>query len=678
MRSTLRNLSLVSLVLGLLQVHPPLCALTQPSGIALGWGAAVIKPGITFTNIAAGFDHRVAIRSDGTVFDWGDVPGAPASASNIINVAAGGCTLSGAPYSENHTVALKADGTVMAWGGNHFGQSTVPPNLTNIVAVSAGGLHSLALRADGTVVAWGNNSYGQTNVPTTYTNWTFVPLSNVTAISAGSTHSLARKQDGTLVCWGESTYGTGLTNVAAVAAGDRYSVLLMGDGRVRAGVLGGFLWIPVSNCVAIAVGGDFAEPNHGLALRKDGTVYAWGGNSYGQATVPPGLSNVVAIAAERYSSFALRADGTIVSWGLAGSGVLNWGFVENGEPVSSLVALAAGAAGYPLGLKSDGSVTDLAGGKSLPGGLTNIAALAVGGAHRLALRKDGTVLAWGSNPYGQASVGGWNNIIAIAAGPYHSLGLKSNGTVLATGLDPYTQPPIGLSNVVSLSSQGWTPAPSQGGAAPRGSSLALKTDGTVVGWGDRVAPAGLAGVLAVAAGATHGLALQGDSTVLGWGGNRYGQATGVPSTAPDYSATGQVMVAGQVLSNVIAIAAGANHSLALKNDGTVVAWGDNYYGQTSVPAEVSNVVAIAAGGNQSLAIKSDLKVDSITLESQGAVIRFHTFAGQTYLVEYSPDLSPTNWGPVASGSVSGDGHEAAVTDIAPRVAGSRFYRIRSP
>ncbi len=71
------------------------------------------------------------------------------------------------------------------------------------------------------------------------------------------------------------------------------------------------------------------------------------------------------------------------------------------------------------------------------------------------------------------------------------------------------------------------------------------------------------------------------------------------------------MIASQVLSNVIAIAAGVNHSLALKNDGTVVGWGDNYYGQTSVSAGASNVVAIAAGAYQSLAIRTDLKVACI-------------------------------------------------------------------
>ena len=136
------------------------------------------------------------------------------------------------------------------------------------------------------------------------------------------------------------------------------------------------------------------------------------------------------------------------------------------------------------------------------------------------------------------------------------------------------------------------------------------------------------------------------------------------------------MISGQVLSNVLAIAAGTYHSLALKNDGTVVGWGNNYYGQTSVPAAVSNAVAIAAGENQSLAIRIDLKVASIALSDQGPVIRFHTFAGQNYSVEYSPDLSPGSWTPLPTGNVSGNGQDAAVTDSDPAPPGARFYRVR--
>jgi hypothetical protein len=98
----------------------------------------------------------------------------------------------------------------------------------------------------------------------------------------------------------------------------------------------------------------------------------------------------------------------------------------------------------------------------------------------------------------------------------------------------------------------------------------------------------LSGVTAIAAGAAHSLALKSDGIVIAWGWNSSGQITVPPG-----------------LANVVAIAAGAAHSLALKSDGTVVGWGDNTCGQIKVPSGLNNVVAIAAGGYHSLALKSD-------------------------------------------------------------------------
>jgi alpha-tubulin suppressor-like RCC1 family protein len=86
-------------------------------------------------------------------------------------------------YAGDHDLALKRDGTVVAWGNNSSGQTNVPPDLTNVIAIAAGANHSLALRKDGTVVAWGANNAGQTNVPP--------GLSNVIAISGGGLSSVA-------------------------------------------------------------------------------------------------------------------------------------------------------------------------------------------------------------------------------------------------------------------------------------------------------------------------------------------------------------------------------------------------------------------------------------------------------------------------------------------------------
>jgi alpha-tubulin suppressor-like RCC1 family protein/Zn-dependent metalloprotease len=115
----------------------------------------------------------------------------------------------------------------------------------------------------------------------------------------------------------------------------------------------------------------------------------------------------------------------------------------------------------------------------------------------------------------------------------------------------------------------------------------------VVAWGNNSygqtnVPLGLVDVVAIAGGSYHNLALQADGTVVAWGKNDYGQ-TNVPPG----------------LTNAVAIAGGTYHSLALQANGTVVAWGDNDDGETNVPAGLTNVVAIAAGGYNSLALQAN-------------------------------------------------------------------------
>jgi alpha-tubulin suppressor-like RCC1 family protein len=164
-------------------------------------------------------------------------------------------------------------------------------------------------------------------------------------------------------------------------------------------------------------------------------------------------------------------------------------------------------------------------------------------------------------------------------------------------------------------------------AAGERHSLALLADGTAVAWGSNgfgqlgdggtaessvpVAVHGLSGVTAIAAGARHSLALLSNGTVMAWGDNESGQL-GIGTTAED----SEVPVAVKGLSGVTAISAGANYSLALLSDGTVMAWGANESGQLgtggitarNVPTAVkrlTGVAAISAGGEFSLALLSN-------------------------------------------------------------------------
>ena len=128
-------------------------------------------------------------------------------------------------------------GEVLGWGSNFFGETNIPPGLTNCVAVAAGGWHAIVLSSLGNVTAWGRGSEGQTNVP--------VDLGNVVAIAAGNTFSLALTPQGTVRawgrCWDTSVPGyvpmyvpTGLSNVVAIAGGGGHALALKSDSTVTA------------------------------------------------------------------------------------------------------------------------------------------------------------------------------------------------------------------------------------------------------------------------------------------------------------------------------------------------------------------------------------------------------------------------------------------------------------
>jgi sugar lactone lactonase YvrE len=248
---------------------------------------------------------------------------------------------------------------------------------------------------------------------------------------------------------------------------------------------------------------------------------------------------------------------------------------------------------------------------SLPSGLSNVVAVSAGSAS-LALKSDGTVVGWGENGAGQASVpAGLANVVAVSTCGINSLALKSDGTVVEWGYYGSLAPPMGLTNVVAIS-------------AGRYFCLALQADGTVVAWGtdnfgQATVPAGLTGVIAIAAGDYHSVALLSNGTVRAWGSNAIGETT-VPANLTDVvaiAAGGYVSVAlqsaGSVvawgdfmvapptgLRDVVAISSGDSHCLALKADGTVTQFG--YISGTAIPVGLRRVLAVEDGANQSLAL----------------------------------------------------------------------------
>lgn len=210
--------------------------------------------------------------------------------------------------------------------------------------------------------------------------------------------------------------------------------------------------------------------------------------------------------------------------------------------------------------------------------------IAAGEHHALALKPDGTVVAWGYQEYGETTVPeDLSDAVCVATGTYHSLAEKSDGTVIGWGSNSYlqTEAPSNVKNPVSID-------------AGLRFSQALMPDGTVINWGSSSnnPPSDIPEILELDAGGSHSIALANDGYMTCWGDNYQNKAK-VP----------------EGLSDVVSVSAGGDHSLALKADGTVMAWGYNNQGQINVPAGLMNVISISAGGHHSVALKADGTVE---------------------------------------------------------------------
>ncbi|WP_347241856.1 hypothetical protein [Thermus sp.] len=346
-----------------------------------------------------------------------------------------------------HVLYVAKDGTVWAWGRNDFGQlgigktSEAEPQpvkvqgLTDVVAVAAGWHHSLALRRDGTVWAWGKNDHGQLGItPNPLVPYPVRGLTDVVAIRAGFDTSYALRRDGTLWAWGWGRFGIlgtgdfadrplptqvqGISGIKALPQGvfgDAVAGVLREDGTVwvwghsRHGLLGTgegcAFWqsgweenlgqaTPVQvkglkDVAQLAVGGGYF-----VALLKTGEVVAWGTSHRGQAgvfndycapiTKVPDLRDVVRVQAGGIVSSALTRDGTLWMWGMHTS----WGGPQGGF----LGMLGIG----PVQRDWDRPVP--------PIGMDGVV-FWKGWDTTFAVKRDGTVWAWGRNDYGQIGNG---------------------------------------------------------------------------------------------------------------------------------------------------------------------------------------------------------------------------------------------------------------------------------
>lgn len=647
----------------------------RANGVVGAWGSDGVEtappPGLrdVVQLIGEGSGGYIAVRSDGSIQHPYAEGFFPTDSSNVVQAALG----------QYHGVLLLGDGTVVLGRLSHLSEQTpVPIGLSNVVRVAAGAQHTVALRGDGTVFAWGRNNEGQCTVP--------LGLGSVVAVAAGQSFSMALRADGTVSVWGDDSQGQrlvppGLTNVAAIAAGYGHCLALQRgpvilapptDLNVPPGQTATFQVIAQGSAPLRYQWSFRGEPLFGAtnsslnvvaALQTEGLYSVNVSNNDGaiSADAMLWLGLPPEILAHPEGGF-IPAGGSKTFMVLAsGLAPLRYQWQSNGTNITSATNSIYGFFGANTNRSGDYRVivTNVFGAAtSQVARLTVVAAPAIVSQPTSQTRAEGetvqfTVITAGGQPQsyqwrfngsilpGQtnpsllvanvrtndagaysvqvsnivAAVTSADAILTVVAPPPRFVVAPSNQVasfgsdvrwdVTATGASPLSYqwyfnnvilpgavgPSLLITNVDSNLAGSYQVVVSNtfGSITSAPAQLTLRAPPNVILWGTndvvRAIPPDLTNAVAVSA-SEHVLALRDDGTVVAW--NDQGQ-TAVPAG----------------LSNVVAVSSGSGHSLALRSDGHVFAWGSNSFGETNVPANLTNAIAIAAGSSHSLALRAD-------------------------------------------------------------------------
>jgi len=313
-----------------------------------------------------------------------------------------------------------------------------------------------------------------------------------------------------------------------------------------------------------------SNSHHNLAIKDDGTLWAWGSNLYGELgnnglldlNVPIQIgaeTNWKSVSAGNFHSVAIKTDGTLWSWGSNSDEALGIGGFSVNVPVQ-------------VGTEANWEI------------------VSAGKDHNLAIKTDGTLWAWGTNKSGQlgdgtnftretpVQIGSSSDWKSIAAGDSHSYSIKEDGTLWAWGNNNNGQLGDGsninknIPTTIGIDSN-WKSI-----VSGRNFGLAVKADGTLWTWGNSssLLPTQVGGVNSqwktIDAGTSHYLAIKSDGSLWAWGGYYYNQLES------NYTYLNTITQIGSDQDWQL-VSGGRDHSIATKVDGSLWAWGWNELGQ---------------------------------------------------------------------------------------------------
>jgi len=497
----------------------------------------------------------------------------------------------GPPVPYNLTISSSAGGSVTTPGQGTFGYGS--GMVVNLVATPASGYR---------FVNWTGNVGTVANVTAASTTITMNSNYSITAnfavIPPGQNSlTISSTAGGSVTIPGQGTFtynvGTVANLVASPLGGYRF-VNWTGNVATVANVTAASTTITMNSNYSITANFVVIPPvQYSLTISSTGggsvTTPGQGAFTYNAGTVV----NLVASPPGGYRFVSWTGDvGTIGNVRAASTTIIMNGNYRITAVFTANFMVSAGER-HTVGLKSDGTVVAVGSndyGQCNVGNWTGIVQVAAGGYHTVGLKSNGTVVAAGYNANGQCNVGSWADIVQVAAGLYHTVGLKSDGTVVAVGYDFWWQCNVGeWTGIVQVSAGGYH-------------TVGLKSNGTVLAVGynyhGQCGVSSWTDIVQVAAGLYHTVGLKSNGTAIAVGDNYYGQRN----------------VGGW--SNIVQVAAGGYHTVGLRSNSTLVATGANDYGQCNT-GSWTGIVQVAAGGYHTVGLRSDGTVAAVGWNEYG-------------------------------------------------------------